>query len=79
MIGDRLAKIPRATFVRYWHHTALEHFYYAMFKKIWGQGESRLVVVFVAVIIDIFVIIIIFIIIVVVIIIIVIIIIIVVC
>ena len=34
MVGKKLAKITRATYVRYWHHTTLELFNYAHFKRI---------------------------------------------
>ena len=34
MVGKKLQQIKRNTFVRYWHHTALELFNYAAFKRL---------------------------------------------
>ena len=34
MIAARLKKISRATFVRYWHHTALELWKYMLFLRL---------------------------------------------
>jgi len=34
LVGERLQQIPRATLVRYWHHTTLELYKYLSFARL---------------------------------------------
>ena len=38
MVGERLYEVPKSTYIRFWHHSALELFKYLYYQRLLGAA-----------------------------------------